>query len=335
MWSRNKPMRVDTPVEITEAQKVQANFGMNVQYSENLDNVIESALRGDWGYLPPRAGIDWCRLTDFVGYRHDCVRPCTTKLMDASMEADQKDFLSIYFDETTDEAANIQENVNLKDIEIEGRAFKDCYFCIVVIDKNQNKIYGATSNFTLGNGNNLVNIQGGVSSDAYWWEKGDYTMVPLISSIHRNTCLFKEGQSWSGGWFATLPTRPGILTVRQWDDIDFYCKAKWIYSGDGSRNAISFDLFQTNRTSQPVNIGVVTVKCGYYDRREENDPVKVYLWEYKVGNGEDIIIPANVEDADTRLGGSIEPDVINNEDYFVELLFSSTYVEDWAYDVED
>lgn len=62
MWARNKPMRVDTPVEITEVQKHAAAYGLNAVFSNSQNPV--------WEYLPPRAGNDWSRLTDFVGYDH-------------------------------------------------------------------------------------------------------------------------------------------------------------------------------------------------------------------------------------------------------------------------
>lgn len=45
------------------------------------------------------------------------------------------------------------------------------------------------------------------------------------------------------------------------------------------------------------------------------------------------------EDADPRLGGSINERMIgesfNDEDYFIELTFETDYVEDWAHDVKD
>ena len=335
-WSKHKPVRYDSPSELTNAQWESALYGMGVTYSSNIDTVIESALYGDWEYLPPRPGTDWCRLTDFIGYNHNCVRPCTNTLMNQQMEADQSESVSINFLETTDEAANIQGNINLREIVVNGQSFGNCYFGIVVIDTNKNKVYGITSESTFGN--NAVRIIAGGAGTGYW-KRGDYTVIPLISSVKRDFCLFSNGESWSGGWYATLPTRPGTLTVRAWDDIDFRCEAEWVYDSQNKRSAINYDLYYTNRTSQPVNIRAVTIKCGYYDRRVEYDPVKVYLWNSQVDSGRDIVIPANVEDADPRLGGSIDEQMIgepfNDEDYFIELTFETNYVEDWAYDVKD
>lgn len=64
-WSRHKPIRVNTPTEITEAQKHSASFGLSATFSASANAV--------WNYLPPRPGTDWCRLTDFVGYDHGSV----------------------------------------------------------------------------------------------------------------------------------------------------------------------------------------------------------------------------------------------------------------------
>lgn len=332
-WSKRKPVRYNSPAELTEEQFRDALYGMNITYSSDLDTVINAAKKGDWDYLPPRPGTDWSRLTDFINYNHYCVRPCTSRLMNQDMEENQAVAANVMFQETTQDADSIRENLNLKKIMVNGQLFEESYMCIVVIDKNGNKIYGATSDNNFGLNNNAVRISTGGTSI---FDRGDYTMIPLISSIRRNMCFFVNGQSWSGGWYATLPTLPGTLSVRAWDDIDFKCVANWKYT-DGKRSSIEYNLYYTNRTSQPVNIGPVQLRCGYYDQREENDPVKVYLWTYKVNSGENIIIPANTENADPRLGGSIDESLIgqkfNNEQYFIELSFTTTYVENWTYNV--
>lgn len=334
-WSKHKPVRYDSPSELTNAQWESALYGMGVTYSSNIDTVIEAALSGDWEYLPPRPGTDWCRLTDFVGYNHSCLKPCTNKLMNQQGEDGQSDFGQVMFQDESREAGEIHENLVLREISVNGVPFSDCYFCVVTIDKDGRKIQGNTSEKVFGTNNNLTYL--------YFYKgdfsRGDYTMVPLISSVKRSPCRFCNGESWSGGWFATLPTLPGTLSLRAWDDIDFRCEAEWVYNSQNKRSAINYDLYYTNRTSQPVNIGAVTIKCGYYDRRVEYDPVKVYLWNAQVDSGRDIVIPANVEDEDPRLGGSINEQMLgesfNNEDYFIELTFETDYVEDWAYDVKD
>lgn len=74
--SKNKPMRVDTPIELTEQQKKQANYGIDIPYTAvatNPDNSLTFAdptVLGDWNYLSVRRSVDWSRLTDFIGYDH-------------------------------------------------------------------------------------------------------------------------------------------------------------------------------------------------------------------------------------------------------------------------
>lgn len=62
IWARNKPVRVNTPSEITDSQRHSVSFGL--QRTPNGSSYT-------WSYLPPRPGTDWCRLTDFNGYDHN------------------------------------------------------------------------------------------------------------------------------------------------------------------------------------------------------------------------------------------------------------------------
>ena len=334
MWSRRKPVRYPGPAELTEAQWKTACFGMDVKYSANLDTAIEAAKAGDWGYLPPRPGTDWCRLTDWVGYRHNAVRPCTTKLMDQAGERGQSALGMVMFQDTTGEAAATQGNLSLREMMVNGVLFSNCYFCVVVIDGNGNKVIGSTSEKPFGQSNNTVYF-------SYDQEiaVGKYTMIPLISSVSRQDCRFYRGETWSGGWYATLPTKPGTLTVREWSDVDFTCVATWTYKSNGRRNSINFEFYWTNRSGAAVNIGRVRARAGYIDDRQD-PPANVYLWNYDVNGGNAITIPAGVEDEETRMGGVITPDMMGlsafneRDSYFVELIFETTYVEDWVYEVQ-
>lgn len=71
--ARFKPERVDTPMEVNEAQRKSNNFGWNVpsfQMGSLPGNASNEKGMWKWEYLIPRPGTDWCRLTDFVGYNH-------------------------------------------------------------------------------------------------------------------------------------------------------------------------------------------------------------------------------------------------------------------------
>ena len=95
MWSRNKPIRVNTPAEITEAQKHSAAFGLSASFTFN-----EPAV---WTYLPPRPGTDWCRLTDFNEYDH--ASACGLSLKNYNYAKDlfnDKTALSVAIQDSTD-----------------------------------------------------------------------------------------------------------------------------------------------------------------------------------------------------------------------------------------
>ena len=95
MWSRNKPIRVNTPAEITEAQKHSAAFGLSASFTYN-----EPAV---WTYLPPRPGTDWCRLTDFNEYGH--ASACGLSLKNYNYAKDlfnDKTALSVAIQDSTD-----------------------------------------------------------------------------------------------------------------------------------------------------------------------------------------------------------------------------------------
>lgn len=72
-WSRHKPVRVNQPGIITEAQLKSANFGLTIPAkSTDFKTAINNAT---YSYNPPRPGTDWCRLTDFDKYSHTAVSP--------------------------------------------------------------------------------------------------------------------------------------------------------------------------------------------------------------------------------------------------------------------
>lgn len=337
-WSYDKPIRVDTPAELSETQKQDASNGMDAYYSTDLDSVIANAEKADWGYLPPRSGVDWSRLTDFIGYNHNCVRPCTTKVMDVteqkSTEGAGDPYMSanILFSESTQEAASIQGNIILTDMKVNGAYLSNCYFGVVILDANGNKIQGAISEYNFGDGYNKVVIRL-YGKD---FEKGEYQIIPIISSIKRDIARFVNGETWSGGWYCTVPTRKGKLTVLEYSDISFTMSANW----NSGKTSITYNFYGTNRTNANYNIGKVKMRLGYYDYRDgQSDGAKVYVWDYYINSGEDVVLAANTENVDLRLGGSITESLIGtsflNTPYFIELNFDSGWSVDQTYDISD
>lgn len=95
MWARNKPMRVDTPLELTETQKHNAAFGLNATFSNSQNPV--------WEYLPIRVGTDWSRLTDFVGYDHSSECGLKFKSYDYTKDLfSDKTALTVSLEDSTD-----------------------------------------------------------------------------------------------------------------------------------------------------------------------------------------------------------------------------------------
>ncbi|MBD5337674.1 MAG: hypothetical protein HDR98_00950 [Bacteroides sp.] len=65
-WAKYKPVRVDTPADITETQRKAVNHGLAVTNALLADGYTYNLA--EWGYNKPD-GIWWKRLTDFIGYR--------------------------------------------------------------------------------------------------------------------------------------------------------------------------------------------------------------------------------------------------------------------------
>lgn len=72
-WARYKPVRYNTPGEITEANRKSVYQGLSVSPygAQGLYNEYNAGMPNAWKYLAPRPGTDWCRMTDFDGYNHE------------------------------------------------------------------------------------------------------------------------------------------------------------------------------------------------------------------------------------------------------------------------
>lgn len=83
-WALYKPERINTPAEITLAQRRANNCGLTPYLVSTLSGLPDAYQQHGtdmhgWIYSAPRPGTDWCRLTDFVGYNH-AAQPPYTKL---------------------------------------------------------------------------------------------------------------------------------------------------------------------------------------------------------------------------------------------------------------
>lgn len=98
MWSRNKPVVVDAMAKITDADRVNINFGLDastynslfaqpsaVEINNKVTNIshdtngflykLAKGLLKYWQYNKPVAGRDWLRISDFLGYYPYAVSP--------------------------------------------------------------------------------------------------------------------------------------------------------------------------------------------------------------------------------------------------------------------
>lgn len=77
-WALYKPERVNTPAEITLAQRKANNCGLTPYLVSTLSGLADAYQQHaedmhGWTYSPPNRATDYVRLTDFVGYDHNAV----------------------------------------------------------------------------------------------------------------------------------------------------------------------------------------------------------------------------------------------------------------------
>lgn len=75
-WAKNKPVRHEKIIELTEDEKLLRNAGIDISstltYTAN-DLISKATANLGWNYLSPRGGSynEPYRLTDFIGYNHN------------------------------------------------------------------------------------------------------------------------------------------------------------------------------------------------------------------------------------------------------------------------
>lgn len=92
-YAKYKPEIIDTPKDVTEDQRRSNMYGFSVP-KISTSNLNTDAV---WEYKPPVAGINWCRLNDFIGYDASAVVPIAiffpSKLYSDSLASNE-----VYFD---------------------------------------------------------------------------------------------------------------------------------------------------------------------------------------------------------------------------------------------
>lgn len=91
-----KPIIVNTPVELTDAQFKAADYGYTIPIYSSFSGAISAYNAGTrWGYNKPAVG-DWARLTDFIGYDHYAQDPVSFSANDTLVEENAR--MSLNFD---------------------------------------------------------------------------------------------------------------------------------------------------------------------------------------------------------------------------------------------
>lgn len=89
-WAKYKPVRHSKIADITDGERTGDVHGLSLSYvaadataAQGLLSALQAAIPSSaaWGYLPPRAGTDWQRITDWLspsgvnGYNHAAMPP--------------------------------------------------------------------------------------------------------------------------------------------------------------------------------------------------------------------------------------------------------------------
>lgn len=69
-WSKRKPLEMNKPSDVTEAELIAANYGIKEPSGSSDPNV---AVEQDYVYIPPTT---FYRINDFIGYNHNAMPPC-------------------------------------------------------------------------------------------------------------------------------------------------------------------------------------------------------------------------------------------------------------------
>lgn len=132
-WSNHKPIRYDSPAELTSFDPAIPNsgdryyaYGMQVDIMHYLlrgytqqdkitaintgtEGFLYKLAKGElaaWDYLPPRPGTDWCRLTDWDGYAHDVPDPMP-RPQEKSYELSTGGAVNVPYDDVADTAVPV------------------------------------------------------------------------------------------------------------------------------------------------------------------------------------------------------------------------------------
>lgn len=193
-WALYKPERVNTPAEITLAQRKANNCGLTPYLVSTLSGLADAYQQHDtdmhgWIYNAPRPGTDWCRLTDFVGYNHAAKPPYTKLNAPEEVALTQGTFMF-----TCMLGVAGGDSVTFSDLQGLGSLYFGIY------------ITGTRTLFATNASPNTGSVQFSTSGLV----EGTYTAYPFLSSVPQT-----QGASIQAGRFYTVPgIYPADFNVR-------------------------------------------------------------------------------------------------------------------------
>lgn len=194
-WALYKPERVNTPAEITLAQRKANNCGLTPYLVSTLSGLADAYQQHDtdmhgWIYNAPRPGTDWCRLTDFVGYNHAAKPPYTKLNAPEEVALTQGTFMF-----TCMLGVAGGDSVTFSDLQGLGSLYFGIY------------ITGTRTLFATNASPNTGSVQFSTSGLV----EGTYTAYPFLSSVPQT-----QGAAIQQGKFYTVPgIYPADFNVRR------------------------------------------------------------------------------------------------------------------------
>lgn len=194
-WALYKPERVNTPAEITLAQRKANNCGLTPYLVSTLSGLADAYQQHDtdmhgWIYNAPRPGTDWCRLTDFVGYNHAAKPPYTKLNAPEEVALTQGTFMF-----TCMLGVAGGDSVTFSDLQGLGSLYFGIY------------ITGTRTLFATNDSPNTGSVQFSTAG----FVEGQYTAYPFLSSVPQT-----QGASIQAGRFYTVPgIYPADFNVRR------------------------------------------------------------------------------------------------------------------------
>lgn len=323
-WSQNKPVRFagpDNGISATWYRGDDGKCGYDITVANDAATIVSQIFDGNntWEYLPPRVGVDFSRLPDFIGYDHSCVAPFYNPINQSGIVAAGNAMVQRLL--SNNQAIDNHRNINpFTDIMLNGKLISDWHYACVVVSTSGSKVVGFCAPSPIKTQKVVTLLMEPTYFSAT--SPGSYYLIPLIVSTYVGTCNFAAGNKWpTSAYYSTLPIKKAVLTTYPRSYIMMSGDAEYSYY-NGVKNGISWSLYGTNRTDSPIEIGELIVSVWYKDRTEEGErSVKVY--EYEERNENRISIPAQTVNYDTHLGGNILSSLITgwntSFDYFMEI----------------